>query len=140
MTQEQVIKGSDFLSLNVSYSPATHHMIGAEELSFMKLTAYLVNASRGPLVDEQALLEALENKVIVGAALDVYEFEPQVTKGLEALNNVVLTPHIGNATVETRDAMAEIAAKNIIAVLKGDEPLNCVNQEYIKSKLNLAAK
>lgn len=140
MSQEQVIKCSDFLSLNISYSSATHHMIGAQELSCMKPTAYLINAARGPLVDEQALLKALENKVIAGAALDVYEYEPQVTKGLEALENVVLTPHIGNATVETRDAMAEIAAKNIIAVLKGEEPISCVNREYIKNNTNLAAR
>lgn len=140
MSQEQVIKSSDFLSLNLSYGPATHHMIGSHELSGMKPTAYLINAARGPLVDELALLKALQNRVIAGAALDVYEFEPQLTKGLEALDNVVLTPHIGNATLETRDAMAEIAAKNIIAVLKGEEPLSCVNQEYLKARTKLAAK
>lgn len=132
MSREDVIKNSDFLSLNLSYSPATHHMITAQELASMKPTAYLINAARGPLVDEQALLEALQNKVIAGAALDVYEFEPKVTKGLEKLDNVILSPHIGNATVETRDAMAEIAAKNIIAVLNGQEALTCVNKQYLK--------
>jgi lactate dehydrogenase-like 2-hydroxyacid dehydrogenase len=140
MSQEEVLKRSDFLSLNLSYSSSTHHMIGSQELSRMKSTAYLINAARGPLVDEQALLKALQNKVIAGAALDVYEFEPQVTRGLEALNNIVLTPHIGNATVETRDTMAEIAAKNIIAVLKGEEPLSCVNQDYLNARNNLVAK
>lgn len=132
MSLEEVIKNSDFLSLNLSYNPATHHMISAKELASMKPTAYLINAARGPLVDEQTLLEALQNKEIAGAALDVYEFEPQVTKGLEKLDNVILSPHIGNATVETRDAMAEIAAKNIIAVLNGQEALTCVNKQFLK--------
>ncbi|WP_425803691.1 2-hydroxyacid dehydrogenase family protein [Desulfitobacterium sp. Sab5] len=132
MSLEKVIENSDFLSLNLSYSSATHHMISTKELASMKPAAYLINAARGPLVDEQALLEALQNKVIAGAALDVYEFEPQVTKGLEKLDNVILSPHIGNATVETRDAMAEIAAKNIISVLNGQEALTCVNKQYLK--------
>lgn len=140
MTLEEVLKNSDFLTLNLSYSPATYHMIGAKELGLMKPTAYLINAARGPLVDEKALLEALERKVIAGAALDVYEFEPQVTEGLEKLDQVILTPHIGNATVETREAMAEIAAHNIIAVLKGEEPLTCVNQTYLSRKVKMAAK
>ena len=93
----------------------------------MKPTAFLINAARGPLIDEAALLTALRNKTIAGAALDVYEFEPKVTAGLEELNNVVLAPHLGNATIETRNAMAEIAANNIIAVLTGGKPLTCVN-------------
>lgn len=140
MSFEEVLKDADFLSLNLSYSPATHHMIGAKEFELMKPTAYLINAARGPLVDEKALLEALLQKTIAGAALDVYEFEPQVTEGLEKLDQVILTPHIGNATVETRDAMAEIAARNIIAVLKGKEPLTCVNQMYLNGKADLSAK
>lgn len=137
---EEILKTSDFLSLNLSYSPAIHHMIGMKELQLMKSTAYLINAARGPLVDELALLTALEEKTIAGAALDVYEFEPQVTAGLEKLDQVILTPHIGNATVETRDAMAEIAARNIIAVLRGEEPLTCVNQAYLNSQVQMAAK
>lgn len=132
MSLEEVIRNSDFLSLNLSYNPATHHMISTKELASMKPSAYLINAARGPLVDEQALLEALQNKIIAGAALDVYEFEPKITKGLEKLDNVILSPHIGNATVETRDAMAEIAAKNIIAVLNGQEAFTCVNKQYLK--------
>lgn len=137
---EEILKTSDFLSLNLSYSPSTHHIIGAKELKLMKATAYLVNAARGPLVDEKALLAALEEKTIAGAALDVYEFEPHVTAGLEKLDQVILTPHIGNATVETRDAMAEIAARNIIAVLKGEEPMSCVNQAYLVPQVQMAAK
>ena len=139
MSLEGVLKTADFVSLSLSYSPATHHMIGERELETMKPSAYLINTARGPLVDEKALLKALENKSIAGAALDVYEFEPQITAGLEKLDQVILTPHIGNATVETRDAMAEIAAGNIAAVLRGEAPLTCVNQNYLK-KRNMAAK
>jgi len=137
---EEVLQHADFVSLNLSYSPATHHMIGAKEFDMMKPTVYLINAARGPLVDEKALLEALKQKKIAGAALDVYENEPQVTEGLEKLDQVILTPHLGNATVETRDAMAEIAARNILAVLNGEEPLTCVNQAYLKAQVNMAAK
>lgn len=140
MPFEEVLKRADFVSLNLSYNPATYHMIGAKELELMKPTAYLINVARGPLVDEKALLEALKRKVIAGAALDVYEHEPQITEGLEKLDHVILTPHIGNATVETRDAMAEIAARNIIAVLNGEDPLTCVNQNYLTSKVKMAAK
>lgn len=139
MSWEGVLKTADFVSLSLSYSPATHHMIGERELETMKPSAYLINTARGPLVDEKALLKALENKSIAGAALDVYEFEPQITAGLEKLDQVILTPHIGNATVETRDAMAEIAAGNIAAVLRGEAPLTCVNQNYLK-KRSMAAK
>ncbi|TWH57740.1 lactate dehydrogenase-like 2-hydroxyacid dehydrogenase [Desulfitobacterium sp. LBE] len=139
MSLEGVLKTADFVSLSLSYSPATHHMIGERELETMKPSAYLINTARGPLVDEKALLKALENKSIAGAALDVYEFEPQITAGLEKLDQVILTPHIGNATVETRDAMAEIAAGNIAAVLRGEAPLTCVNQNYLK-KRSMAAK
>lgn len=124
---KDVIAQADFLTFHVSYHPSLRHLIGAEQLASMKSTAFLINAARGPLVDEQALLAALQNKTIAGAGLDVYEFEPAVTAGLEALDNVVLCPHLGNATVETRDQMAAIAAKNIIAVLKGQKPIDCVN-------------
>ncbi|MZP28769.1 D-glycerate dehydrogenase [Heliobacterium undosum] len=126
---EDVLKQSDFLTFHVSYNPSMRHMIGARELHMMKPTAFLINAARGPLVEESALLEALRNKTIAGAALDVYEFEPKITPGLEQLDNVVLCPHLGNATVETRTAMAEIAAKNVIAVLKGDRALTPVNPQ-----------
>ena len=139
MSLEGVLKTADFVSLSLSYSPATHHMIGERELETMKPSAYLINTARGPLDDQKALMKALENKSIAGAALDVYEFEPQITAGLEKLDQVILTPHIGNATVETRDAMAEIAAGNIAAVLRGEAPLTCVNQNYLK-KRNMAAK
>lgn len=139
MSLEDVLKTADFVSLSLSYSAATHHMISAKELETMKPSAYLINTARGPLVDEKALLKALEDKTIAGAALDVYEFEPQITAGLEKLDQVILTPHIGNATVETRDAMAEIAAGNIAAVLRGKAPLTCVNQNYLNKRI-IAAK
>ncbi|WP_425060724.1 Putative 2-hydroxyacid dehydrogenase [Sporomusa carbonis] len=129
MPLTDVITQADFLTFHLSYALSLKHMIGAKELASMKPTAFLINAARGPLIDEAALLEALRNKTIAGAALDVYEFEPKVTAGLEELDNVVLTPHLGNATIETRDAMAEIAANNIIAVLTGQKPLTCVNPQ-----------
>jgi len=129
---EEVISQADFLSFHLSYHPSLRHMIGSEQLRRMKKTAFLINAARGPVINEAALAEALKNKVIAGAALDVYEFEPQVTAELLSLDNVILCPHLGNATVETRDAMAKIAAENIIAVLQGGKPLNCVNPDAIK--------
>lgn len=128
VSQEEVITNSDFISLHVSYSPALHHLINEETLKRMKPTAYIINAARGPLIDEKALLKALQDKTIKGAALDVYEFEPAITKGLELLDNVILTPHIGNATEEARSGMAQIAANNIIDVFNGQEPRNKVNK------------
>jgi lactate dehydrogenase-like 2-hydroxyacid dehydrogenase len=136
---ESVIKNADFLTLHLAYSPALHHLIGKNELAGMKPTSYLINAARGPLVDELALLDALKDNTIAGAALDVYEQEPRVTPGLKKLHNVILCPHLGNATIETREEMARIAAQNIIAVLSGEDPLNCVNPEYSK-KPNQVAK
>ncbi len=128
VSQEELIGQADFISLNLSYSPASKHLINEEVFNKMKPTAYLINASRGPVVDEKALLKVLENKRIGGAALDVFEFEPKIVEGLEKLDNIIMTPHIGNATFEARGAMAEIAANNIIDALKGLEPRNRVNK------------
>lgn len=125
----ELLKQADFLSLHASYGPSLHHIINAETLAAMKRTAFLISAARGAMVDEAALLTALREKRIAGAALDVYEFEPQVTPGLAELDNVILSPHLGNATVETRAAMAEIAARNILQALAGERPINCVNAE-----------
>lgn len=125
----EVISAADFLTFHLSYDPSLRHMIGAAELAAMKKTAFLINAARGPIIDEAALLAALRSGAIAGAALDVYEFEPRVTPGLAELDNVILCPHLGNATVETRDAMARLAADNIIAVLNGRRPLTCVNPQ-----------
>ncbi|MBM7645193.1 D-3-phosphoglycerate dehydrogenase [Scopulibacillus daqui] len=126
VSQHELLEQADFISIHAPYSPALHHLFDKEAFKRMKPTAYLINAARGPIVNEKDLAHALEVGEIKGAALDVFEFEPEITHELKTLNNVVLTPHIGNATIETRDAMAEIAAKNIIAVLNGDEPLTPV--------------
>ncbi len=123
---DDLLKEADFVSLHTALTPETRHLINAERLKIMKPTAYLINTSRGPVIDEKALVEALKDKVIAGAALDVYENEPALTPGLVDLENIVLTPHIASATKETRDKMAEMAAKNIIAALEGQTPPNLV--------------
>ncbi len=119
---DELLAVSDVVSLHCPYGPATHHLIGAEQLAAMKDSAYLVNTARGPIVDEAALATALRDGVIAGAGLDVYEQEPKVHPGLLDLDNVVLLPHLGSATVETRTAMAMLAADNALAVLSGDQP------------------
>lgn len=120
---DTLLKESDFVSIHVPMMPETKHLINAEKLKIMKKTAYLINTSRGPIVDEVALVEALKTGEIKGAALDVYEQEPKMAPGLAELPNTVLTPHTASATEETRSAMSELAAKNIIAVLAGGAPL-----------------
>ncbi|WP_407887972.1 2-hydroxyacid dehydrogenase family protein [Levilactobacillus sp. N40-8-2] len=124
---EELIKTSDVLSLHCPLNDATHHMIGAPEFKQMKSSATLINAARGPVIDEAALLAALKAGELAGAALDVYEAEPNVDDGFKALDNVILTPHVGNATVEARDAMAAIVAKNTVRIDQGQEPLHIVN-------------
>jgi glyoxylate reductase len=131
VTLKTLLSEADFVSLHVPLTDQTHHMIGREELQWMKPTAYLINASRGPVVDEQALLEALQTKKIAGAGLDVYESEPDVIPGLTELDNAVLLPHLGSATLETRSKMARLAAENLLAGLKGEIPPNCLNCESI---------
>lgn len=126
MPLERLLAESDAVSLHCPLTPETHHLIGAAELEAMKPTAVLVNAARGPVVDERALAEALAARRIAGAGLDVYEREPRVEPGLLELENVVLAPHLGSATVETRTAMAELAARNAISVLTGQGPLTPV--------------
>ncbi len=119
---DELLAISDVVSLHCPYGPATHHLIGAEQLAAMKSSAYLVNTARGPIVDEAALESALREGVIAGAGLDVYEHEPRVHPELLELDNVVLLPHLGSATVETRTAMAMLAADNALAVLAGERP------------------
>ncbi|NOX37487.1 MAG: D-glycerate dehydrogenase [Calditrichaeota bacterium] len=131
---ETLLRQSDFVSLHVPLTPQTRHLIGAKELSLMKPTAYLINTARGPVVDERALVRALQNGQIAGAALDVFEDEPRMTPGLETLDNVVLTPHIGSATVGARSRMAEMAAQNIIRYLNGQKPLSIVNPEVMEQR------
>lgn len=125
-TVEEVLKVADVVSLHVPLSEATHHLINRERLACMKKTAYLVNTSRGPVVDEVALVAALKNGVIAGAGLDVFEYEPRLAKGLAKLPNVVLTPHIASATAEARRDMARLAAENLIAFFGGKTPQNVV--------------
>lgn len=124
---DELLATSDVVSLNCPYSEATHHLIDADALAAMKPTAFLVNTARGPIVDEAALVDALANHVIAGAGLDVFENEPAVDPGLLDLDNVVLVPHLGSATTETRGAMADLAANNVAAFLAGDDPLSPVN-------------
>lgn len=116
---ETLLKNSDFVSIHLPLTPETKHTIGAPQLAMMKKTAYLINTARGSIIDEKALVEALKNGTIRGAALDVYEEEPKMAEGLAQLPNTVLTPHTASATEETRGAMSELAAKNIIEVLNG---------------------
>lgn len=129
---DDLLKESDVVSLHVPLLPSTHHLINAERLSRMKPTALLINTSRGPIVDEAALLDALEQRKIGGAALDVFECEPSITckaddhLRLKAMPNVILTPHIASATVEARSQMSRLAAENILAVLEGRTPPNLV--------------
>jgi glyoxylate reductase len=120
---DRLLATSDIVSLHVPLTPETHHLIGQAELARMKRSAYLINTTRGPVVDEAALAWALRSRLIAGAALDVYEREPEVHLDLLTLENVVLAPHLGSATTETRTAMADLAASNVIAVLGGEPPL-----------------
>jgi glyoxylate reductase len=124
---DELLRESDFVTLHTPLTPATQHLIGETQLDMMKPSAYLVNTSRGPVVDEKALAEALRRGKIAGAALDVYEWEPSVTEDLVKLENVVLTPHIASGSIETRERMAKMAAQNIIAGLRGERPPNLVN-------------
>ena len=117
---QTLLQDSDFLSLNLPYTPEVHHIIGKPELGMMKRTAYLINTARGAHVDEAALVEALQNGIIAGAALDVYEHEPQISPELLTLLNVVLSPHTGTGTWEGRIAMCENVCDNIIAFAEND--------------------
>lgn len=122
-----LINQSDVLTLHAPLTSETRHILGAEQFNQMKNSAYLINASRGPVIDEAALLDALQNHELAGAALDVYEKEPEVADGFKKLKNVILTPHIGNATVEARNAMANIVANNVVLMNQGKKPLYVVN-------------
>ena len=127
--RETLLAQSDFISLHLPHTPETHHLIGAAELSQMKTSAFLINTARGKVVDEQALVEALKARRIAGAGLDVFEHEPHLHPELPKLENVVLLPHVGSATSETRLKMATYAAENLVAVLQGRRASNVVNPE-----------
>jgi glyoxylate reductase len=128
---EELLRASDVVTLHCPLTPETRHLIDGRALSLMRPSAFLVNTARGPVVDEAALVEALRSGALAGAGLDVYEREPEVDPGLLELDNVVLLPHLGSATVETRTAMAMLAAENAIAVLQGRRPPTPVNPEVL---------
>jgi len=126
---DQLLRESDFVSLHSPLTRETRHQIGARELRLMKKTAFIVNTARGAIVDEAALVAALTKKQIAGAGLDVFEHEPKIDKALTKMPNVVLTPHLGSATPEVREAMANIVVDNILALLGGHKLPNCVNPQ-----------
>ena len=130
----ELFTASDFISVHVPLTDRTRRLVDEKLLSMMKPTACLVNTSRGPVVDEKALVRLLADRRIVGAGLDVYEEEPTLSTGLDTLPNVVLTPHIGSATVETRSRMAVLAAQNLVAVLEGRRPDHIVNPDVLANQ------
>jgi glyoxylate reductase len=126
LSLDRLLNTSDVVSLHVPLTPETRHLIDRKAIARMKRSAYLVNTARGPIVDEEALAWALEQHLLAGAALDVYENEPAVHPDLLKLENVLLVPHLGSATTETRTAMADLAIENVLAVLAGRPPLTPV--------------
>ena len=132
MSMEDVLRQSDFISIHTPYMSSTHHLIGERELSMMKPTAILINTARGPIVDEKALVKALQAGTIAGAGLDVFENEPAVEPELLTMENVVILPHIASASLKTRTLMATMASDNIVAHYRGERPPNIVNPEVLK--------
>jgi len=127
MSLDRLLVTSDIVSLHVPLTAETTHLIDRKALTRMKRSAYLINTSRGPVIDEAALAWALQQHLLAGAALDVYEHEPAICPDLLHLENALLVPHLGSATTETRTAMADLAAANVIAVLDGRAPLTPVS-------------
>lgn len=127
-----LLRGSDYVTVHVPSTPETRHLIGEEEMSLMRPTAFLINSARGPLVDEEAAFRAVRDKRIAGAALDVFEFEPlRPDSPLHDVEDVILTPHIAGVTVEASDRANVMAAESIVRVLSGEPPLSCVNPEVL---------
>lgn len=129
---DELLQQADFVSLHTPYTPATHHLIGERELGLMKSSAILINTARGPVVDEKALVRALQRGQIAGAGLDVFEHEPAVEPELLTMENVVLLPHIGSASLQTRALMATMASDNLVAFHKGQRPPNILNPEVLE--------
>ncbi|MBM3263316.1 MAG: D-glycerate dehydrogenase [candidate division Zixibacteria bacterium] len=127
---DDLLRESDYVSIHVPLNKETIHLISARELALMKPGAFLINTARGPVVDEKALVAALREGRIAGAGLDVFEREPELEPGLADLENVVLLPHVGSATVETRIKMGNMAATNLLAMIRGEEAPNCINPEW----------
>jgi glyoxylate reductase len=136
VSMDELLRRSDFVSLHVAYNVSTHHVIGENQLKLMKSSSFLINTSRGAVVDEAALVRALREGRIAGAGLDVYEREPALAPGLSELENVVLAPHLGSATIGTRTKMGMIAVDNLLAACAGQRPPNCVNPEVLTGRLN----
>jgi lactate dehydrogenase-like 2-hydroxyacid dehydrogenase len=130
--RETLLRQSDFLSLHVPLTPETHHAIGAAELALMKPSAFLINTARGPVIDEEALVQALQAGRLAGAGLDVFENEPRVHPALLAMDSVTLMPHVASGTGETRLRMAQLAATNLLVALRGERPPNLVNPEAME--------
>jgi glyoxylate reductase len=130
---DELLRTADVVSIHAPLMDETRHLINAETLGLMKDSAYLVNSARGPIVDEAALVDALKAGQIAGAGLDVYENEPETHPGLVELDNVVLLPHLGSATIETRTAMGVLAAENAVLALRGERPKTPVNPEVLES-------
>jgi len=128
---DELLQQADFVSVHTPYAPATHHLISERELNLMKSSAMLINTARGPIVDEKALVRALQNGTIAGAGLDVFEYEPAVEPELLSMENVVLLPHIASASLHTRTLMATMAAGNIVAHTRGERPPNILNPEVL---------
>ena len=126
---DELLKRSDFVSLHIPSTMETYRMIGERELGMMKSSAYLINTARGAIVDEKALVKALQNNIIAGAGLDVYEREPELSREFLALDNVSLSPHIGSATYEARNNMGLKAVANVSAMIKGKTAPDCLNPE-----------
>lgn len=133
MDIERLLGDSDFVSLHCSLNGETRHLMGTRQFALMKRSAYLINTARGPVVDEAALARALEEGRIAGAGLDVYEHEPKIQPALLRMKNVVLAPHLGSAVSELREAMAHIVVDNILAIVEGRRPPNCINVEVYET-------
>lgn len=129
---DELLQQADFVSIHTPYTPETHHLISTRELALMKPEAILINTARGPIVDEKALVQALQTGKIAGAGLDVFEHEPAVEPELLTMEQVVLLPHIGSASLQTRSLMATMAAQNIAAHIRGQRPPNILNPEVLK--------
>jgi glyoxylate reductase len=129
---DDLLREADFVSLHPQLGPATRHLMSDRQFALMKPTAFVINTSRGPVIDEAALVRALRDKQIAGAGLDVYEHEPLVAKELLAMPNVVLTPHLGSAVLELREGMAHVVVDNIIALIEGRPPVSCLNPQVLK--------
>jgi glyoxylate reductase len=128
---DDLLREADFVSLHPQLSPATRHLMSDPQFKLMKPTAYVINTSRGPVIDEAALVRALKDRLIAGAGLDVYEHEPVIAPELAAMPNVVLTPHLGSAVIELRESMAHVVVDNTLALIEGRPPISCLNPQAL---------